>query len=72
MRLTTANWRVVGTNYTNGTGDYTFDGLRDGYLQRRGQRHNFPIGMSPPRRAEPNPAGNGTGFTCGTCDGRVE
>ncbi len=61
-------WRLVATDYTDGSGNYAFTGLRDGYYNVEINDGSTPTGF-PTRRAEPNPAGNGSGFTCGTCDG---
>lgn len=61
-------WRLVATAYTDGSGNYAFTGLRDGYYNVEINDGNPPTGF-PTRRAEPNLVGNGSGFTCGTCDG---
>lgn len=60
-------WTLVATTYTNSTGDYLFSGLRDGFYNVKVADATLPATFTT-RRAEANPAGNGSGITCGTCD----
>lgn len=62
-------WVLVDTTTTNGNGNYSFTGLRDGYYNVKVVEATLPATFTT-RRAEASPAGNGAGAVCGTCDGQ--
>lgn len=60
-------WVLVDSMVTNATGDYAFTGLRDGFYNVILNPATLPAGFTT-NNAETNPAGNGSGITCGVCD----
>lgn len=62
-------WVLLTTKQTASDGTYTFSGLRPGYYNVKALETTLPTGMTT-RTGDPDPAGNGAGTACGTCDGQ--
>ncbi|GAP64125.1 hypothetical protein ARMA_2548 [Ardenticatena maritima] len=60
-------WKLVATTTTDSSGNYTFSGLRDGFYNVKVDTTTLPAGFTV-TSAEADPAGNGAGSTCSTCD----
>lgn len=62
-------WTLIASTTTDSNGDYLFEGLADGFYNVKVDETSLPAGFTT-RSAEADPAGNGSGSTCGTCDGQ--